>query len=119
MNNTLNAVESLITLVKNSPEKVEFPSVMSVIEESYQYTPCEFRNGEIQNAKGTNEGSCKIFAFAKLNALNEKETLALFGDYYRVDVLQNPSGVDHQNIRTFMVSGWPGIHFDSQALIAK
>lgn len=56
------------------------------------------------------------FSFAKLNQLSKDETLALFGDFYRTDVLQNPEGTDHQNIRNFMVSGWDGISFEGEAL---
>ncbi|MEP1447388.1 MAG: HopJ type III effector protein [Paraglaciecola sp.] len=44
------------------------------------------------NQAGTNEGSCKIFYFSKLQKLTENQTLALFGSYYRDDVLANPKG---------------------------
>ncbi|WP_188863865.1 HopJ type III effector protein, partial [Aliivibrio fischeri] len=46
-------------------------------------------------------------------------TLACFGQYYRHDVLENPQGDDHQNIRNFMVTGWAGVQFKTQALQAK
>jgi len=71
------------------------------------------------NQAGTNEGSCKIFAFAQLNQLNQQQTLNLFGDYYRLDVLNNPDGTGHQNIRNFMQFGWDGIRFNGEALTAK
>jgi hypothetical protein len=41
----------------------------------------------------------------------------LFGTYYRNDVLANPTGTDHGNIRNFMLSGWSEIKFDSPALV--
>ncbi len=63
--------------------------------------------------------SCRIFAFAKIHNLSAEQTLALFGDYYRKDVLGNPDGTDHQNIRNFMRDGWAGIQFDGEALQAK
>lgn len=119
MNESLLTVESLIDRVKNNPEKIDFKVVMAVIDQSYIYSPTAFANGALKNMQGANEGSCKIFAFAKLHNLNKEETLSLFGDYYRVDVLQHPNGNDHQNIRNFMISGWAGISFDSQALTAK
>jgi len=50
--------------------------------------------------------------------LDAQQTLACFGDYYRVDVLQNPEGVDHQNIRNFMTYGWDGVAFKGEALVA-
>ncbi|WP_083761723.1 HopJ type III effector protein [Psychromonas ingrahamii] len=45
--------------------------------------------------------------------------LACFGHYYREDVLKHPQAKDHQNIRQFMISGWQGIDFSSQALYNK
>lgn len=105
----------------NSP--VSFNDSITVISENYHYQPTEFSNGldeqSILNTAGTNEGSCKIFAFALLHQLSEQQTLNLFGDYYRVDVLGNPSGNDHQNIRNFMRYGWQGIHFKGSALTNK
>ena len=69
------------------------------------------------NEAGTNEGSCKIFYFAQLNNLNVQQTLACFGRYYSEDVLSNPTGNDHGNIRNFMKTGWQGIEFKSVALL--
>lgn len=57
----------LIEMTQTTPEKIVFDDVMSVINEHYDYTPTSFSNGEITNAVGTNEGSCKIFAFAQLH----------------------------------------------------
>ncbi|QSB02892.1 HopJ type III effector protein [Methylomonas sp. EFPC1] len=105
-----------------SGQAVEFQEVIALIAEHYQYQPTEFSNGLQQplvNEAGRNEGSCKIFAFAKLHKLTVEQTLALFGDYYRQDVLGNPSGDDHQNIRHFMRDGWEGIVFKGEALQAQ
>lgn len=102
---------------------VSFDETMAVIAEHYQYRPTRFCNGpeddRLINAAGTNEGSCKIFAFARLHGLDQQQTLNLFGDYYRVDVLNDPAGSGHQNIRNFMRYGWDGIHFDAMPLTAK
>ncbi|MDT4288372.1 HopJ type III effector protein [Methylomonas sp. MO1] len=105
-----------------SGQAVQFQETIAVIAEHYQYQPTEFSNGLQQplvNDPGCNEGSCKIFAFAKLQQLTVEQTLALFGDYYRQDVLGNPAGNDHQNIRHFMRDGWGGIVFKGEALQAK
>jgi hypothetical protein len=48
--------------------------------------------------------------------LNEKQTLACFGKYYREDVLRHPENDDHANIRNFMLYGWEGIVFEGEAL---
>ena len=112
-------VKELIEQIKKAPSTVEFSDVISCIEANYHYTPVSFTNGDASNDAGTNEGSCKIFAFAQLNHLNQSETLALFGTYYRDDVLAHPSNNDHANIRNFMQGAWAGIQFDAQALTGK
>jgi hypothetical protein len=101
------------------PESIQFADIISHIAQHYDYSPTRFTNGEVVNEAGKNEGSCKIFAFARLQGLGEMDTLALFGQYYRDDVLKHPSGNDHANIRTFMQHGWKGIHFDGVALTPK
>ena len=113
---TLN---DFIALLKSDLTEVQFAQTLATIEENYHYTPTTFKNGDTQNKAGTNEGSCKIFAFAKLNNFTQDQTLHCFGDYYRVDVLQNADGDDHANIRNFLQYGWDGIKFENEALIAK
>ena len=75
---------------------------MEAIEQSYQFTETGFSNGEVKNATGQNNGSCKILSFGHLNQLTEAQALHCFYDFYRKDVLGNPEGDDHQNIRTFI-----------------
>jgi HopJ type III effector protein len=115
-------LEKFIEKIKHG-EAASFNETIIVITENYYYSPTEFSNGLgddiLINAAGTNEGSCKIFAFAKRHHLDQQQTLSLFGDYYRIDVLNNPNGSDHQNIRLFMKYGWDGIHYSDEALTAK
>jgi len=113
------SIKELLTVIKDSPEKVSFQQVIDSIDAHYEYQPTEFSNGGSLNAAGTNAGSCKIFAFAQLNTLTESQTLACFGHYYREDVLLHPDAEDHANIRNFMVSGWAGVNFKSIALRPK
>lgn len=108
-----------IAQLNSTPDEISFEHVMAVINENYAYTPATFSNGDVVNEAGTNEGSCKIFAFAQLNEFSEQQTLACFGIYYRDDVLKNPEGNDHGNIRNFIKTGWQGIRFNSVALIAN
>jgi len=110
---TLN---EFLTQLTQRPEQVEFSDTMAVIEENYQFTPSSFVNGDTVNEAKQNNGSCKIFAFGLLNKLSAEQTLACFGSYYRDDVLKNPQGDDHQNIRNFMISGWDGVKFENSAL---
>lgn len=114
-------INDFIARVK-AGQAVDFQETMAVIAEAYDYQPTEFSNGVQQpliNKAGRNEGSCKIFAFARLHGLNQIQTLALFGNYYRKDVLENPGGKDHQNIRIFMRDGWDGIVLKGDALTTK
>ncbi len=115
----MQPVSILLEKVRRQPERVDFGETIAAIEAVYQFTPTSFINGSLVNDAGQNNGSCKIFAFARLHQLTESQTLALFGDYYRQDVLQNPDGQDHQNIRNFMQSGWAGVQFSGDALQAQ
>lgn len=116
-NNEIHKLADLLTKIKQQEKSVTFEQVMQVIKDNYHYQPALFTNGELVNEAGTNEGSCKIFYFAQLNRLNSHQTLACFGRYYREDVLANPSGNDHGNIRNFIKMGWQGIEFKSVALL--
>ena len=102
-----------------SPEQVTFDDTMAVIESLYQFTPTQFRNGTLLNEAGKNNGSCKLFSFARLQGLSQQHTLNCFGAYYRDDVLKHPEGTDHQNIRNFIKTGWEGIVFQGDALTPK
>lgn len=113
------SIETLLEQLRERPGTVEFEMVMATIKENYAYTPTAFVNGDIDNAAGSNEGSCQIFAFAQLHGLDEQTTLACFGRYYREDVLNNPAGTDHANIRNFMRHGWGGVRFQGVALRAR
>ncbi|WP_245006289.1 HopJ type III effector protein [Methylomonas koyamae] len=120
MNNPI-LLTAFLEKLKNN-QAIDFKETMDVIAENYHYRPTRFSNGLepcLVNEAGQNEGSCRIFAFAKIHNLSAEQTLALFGDYYRKDVLGNPDGTDHQNIRNFMRDGWAGIQFDGEALQAK
>ena len=116
-------VNELIEKTKSTPQDIDFNVVMDTIDSNYDYTPTRFRNGIAENAitneAGSNEGSCKIFAFGLLNKLEKKQTLACFGRYYREDVLLHPENDDHRNIRLFMKYGWQGITYEGLALATK
>ena len=112
-------IERFLDKLNNSPELLEFADTMATIEANYLFTEGEFRNGLQFNPAGENPGSCKLFAFALLQGLDKKQTLACFGTYYRDDVLLHLSNSDHQNIRQFMEKGWQGITFAGTPLIAK
>lgn len=104
---------------KLNQSSVEFNDVMAVIDTHYKFTPTRFVNGEQINDENTNNGSCKVFSFGQLNKLSEQATLNAFGKFYTEEVLQDPEGESHGNIRNFMKSGWSGVSFDQFPLTAK
>jgi hypothetical protein len=112
-------INNLLEKINQTPESIEFSEVIATIDEYYNFTPTAFSNGETVNEAGKNSGSCKLFSFAKLQNLSVEQTLACFGAYYRIDVLQNLEGTDHQNIRNFIQFGWNGIAFEGEVLVLK
>lgn len=104
-----------VLINKLKAELLSFKDVIDFIETRYQHTPTAFRNGEAYNEATQNQGSAKVFSFAKLNHLSKGDTLYLFAEHYKA-VLNTPEGTDHQNIRQFMVHGWDGVSFEGQAL---
>lgn len=110
-------ISNLIEAVQKS-EIVVFSEVIATIEAHFEFTPTRFTNGTVTNEANTNNGSCKVLAFAKMYQLEAKETLFLFGEHYQ-KVLATPDEMDHQNIRNFIKSGWEAISFEGKALGLK
>jgi hypothetical protein len=114
------SIEDFIEQLRQHPESIEFDQTINIINQYFSYSPTEFSNGpNIINIAGSNEGSCKIFAFAQIMNLKESSTLACFGRFYREEVLQQPDAENHGNIRAFMQYGWAGIIFSETALHKK
>jgi len=120
-------ISSFLRKLNDQPRKIEFNETMEVIDANFHYAPTTFDNGNIQNQKQQNEGSCKLLYFAQLQGLDKAHTvvlhqynvvgvLACFGRYYRDDVLAHPDGHRHQNIRNFIDTGWAGIKYYDVAL---
>lgn len=105
--------------LNDTPDNIAFTDTIAVIDALYDFTPTAFSNGDLRSEAGQNNGSCKIFSFAKIQNLSPQQTLHCFGAYYRDDVLKHPDGTDHQNIRNFMKTGWEGIRFEGEALKMK
>lgn len=112
-------LEAFFRQLSTEPDTISFSQSIELIDALYQFTPTAFQNGDVLNAAGENNGSCKILAFALLHQLSEPQTLQLFGDYYRLEVLPDLKGNNHANIRNFMRTGWDGVKFSGQALRAR
>jgi hypothetical protein len=96
--------------VEMDADSLKFEDVMDLIDKHYETGLIEFKNGDIVNKQGQNEGSAKLLSYAALSQLDEQTTLKLWGQYYR-EVLKDPNGDSHQNIRNFMKTGWKGEFF--------
>ncbi len=112
-------LEVFLEKLNQTPESVSFNETIETIESIYDFTPTAFQNGDTRNEVGQNSGSCKLFYFAQLQKFNQEQTLQCFGDFYRIDVLENPDASNHQNIRNFIKYGWEGISFEGEALKPK
>ncbi len=112
-------IENFKHKLKHEPESIEFAETMEVIEANYDFKPTAFTNGAVENQNGENSGSCKLFAFAKDLGLTKEETLACFGKFYFEEVLKDPDGSGHQNIRNFMRTGFDGLSFGEAPLSKK
>lgn len=112
-------IEIFLNRLATRPESIEFPDVVKLVNDRYEFVPTAFRNNGLCNEAGQNSGACRVLAFARLQDLDEVQTLALFGAYYRSDVLRTPDGDSHPNIRRFMEGGWAGVEFDGIPLRAR
>lgn len=109
-------ITELIEKLKSN--SIAFKDVLEFIDARYQHQPTAFKNGETYNEATQNQGSARVFSFAKLNELSKEDTLLLFAEHYQA-VLNTPEAADHQNIRQFMQHGWSGVVFEGEALTAK
>lgn len=97
---------------------IGFSDVINFIDDFYRYTPVKFINGDLVNEPGTNEGSAKIFGFAKHHGLDQLDTLKLFGEHYH-SVLATSNGTDHANIRNFLYWGWSAFLMEENPLTPR
>ena len=98
------SLDQLLKLTEHSPELITFDLVMNTIDKYYIVRDVAFSCGEQHNLAGENKGSCKIFSFALLHKLSKQQTLNLFAEYYRNDVLKKPDGNDHQNAKPIYIT---------------
>ena len=82
----ISGLDSFLTTLKKEPTTIDFEQTMAAIEEGYDYSAVKFTCGELDSSAEQNQGSAKIFSFAKLQKLKKEATLELFGRFYRDDV---------------------------------
>ena len=104
--------------VEMDADELKFEDVIALIDKYYEYGLIEWKNGDIVNMPEENEGSAKVLSYAALSGMDKETTLKLWGQYYR-DVVANPDGTDHANIRNFMKTGWEGVPFENGIALTK
>ena len=112
------ALQQLKEQIQSNPKAMLLQDVLSLIDEHYDFTPSQFVNGDLENAVDENQGSGKLLSFGLAHELTQDELLACFGQYYQ-EVLDDPQGDGHQNIRNFMQTSWGGVSFQSSPLQPK
>lgn len=61
--------------VEMSADDLQFEDVMELIDKYYESQLLEFKNGDIVNKQGENEGSAKLLSYAALSNLDKETTL--------------------------------------------
>lgn len=105
--------ELLALASPDANKPLEFQDVMAVLRRHYEFTPTAFTTGkgtavQVDNPATANQASCLLLAAARRLGLDRDATLRLYGEHYR-DVLADPGGTAHGNIRAFMANGWEGV----------
>lgn len=109
----------MLRKIKDCSKDIKFATIIDYIDAYFDFEPCAFLNGTLENAAGQNSGSNKVFQFGILEKLNKEQTLACFGEYYQIEVLGKPDETNHQNIRNFMEYGFDGLKFETLTLRLK
>jgi HopJ type III effector protein len=113
-----NDCEVFNSNVEMNADNLTFEEVMEMIDTHYESQLLEFKNGDIVNQQGENEGSAKLLSYAALSGMDKDTTLRLWGQYYR-EVLNDLNGSSHQNIRNFMKYGWDGVPFENGIALTR
>jgi len=101
-----------------SGDSLTFEEFTELVDENYETQLLEFKNGDIVNMQGENQGSANVLSYAALANFDKDTTLKLWGQYYR-EVLADPEGDSHSNIRNFMKTGWEGVPFENGISLTK
>jgi len=104
--------------VEMDADALKFEDLMELIDTHFETGLIEFKNGNTVNKPGENEGSAKLLSYAALSDFDKETTLKLWGQYYR-EVLADPDGDSHQNIRNFMKTGWEGVPFENGIALTR
>jgi hypothetical protein len=61
--------------VEMNADDLKFEDVMEIIDKYYESQLLEFKNGDLLNKQGENEGSAKLLSYAALSEMDKETTL--------------------------------------------
>ena len=70
-----DACEIFNANVEMDASDLKFEEVIELIDEHYESGLIEFKNGDIVNKQGENEGSAKVLSYAALAEMDKETTL--------------------------------------------
>ena len=70
-----DACEIFNANVEMDADDLKFEEVIELIDEHYESGLIEFKNGDIVNKQGENEGSAKVLSYAALSEMDKDTTL--------------------------------------------
>mgnify|MGYP002715060916 CR=1 FL=1 len=76
-----------------------FSETLAFVAEHYDYQPSAFRNGDVENAAGQNEGSCKTLGLALLEGLSQGELVRAADAVVKDAILEGASKVSPDALR--------------------
>ncbi|MBT3727100.1 hypothetical protein HOG21_05480 [bacterium] len=99
-------------LLLEAKEAETFDDFIAFVDKYFMLISTGFNNNGLKNNKFKNEGSLKVLAFAKYCKMTDVTEIAgLFKGYYK-DVLKDPKGDNHQNIRHLINGSIYEVSFD-------
>ena len=82
-------VAELVQKIKTQAENIQFSEIIETVDANYNFTPTAFKNGETMNEANQNNGSCKVFSFAKNQRnLLKPSQLKLISSYYKLFIIK-------------------------------
>lgn len=103
-------IKALLEQARTQGSTLMFADTMAAIDAAFEFFGTKFVNGDVSSTSSENQGSSKILSLSQLVPMSKEDVLVLFGEHYR-DVLADPNGTNHANIRAFMKTGLDGVSF--------
>ncbi|KAJ1637914.1 HopJ type III effector protein-domain-containing protein [Pavlovales sp. CCMP2436] len=105
-------IAALLVKVRTQPGSVMFAETLEAIDQAFEFFGTKFVNGAVSSTSSENEGSSKVLSLSQLVGMTTDETLVCFGEHYR-DVVADPSGSSHANVRALMTTGLEAVLFSN------